>query len=89
MKIILPIFVRDTDQNLMEELGVYQNKPLKEFEYRSVTFYNIDCVGEYTDPEDGNIYAAICSGPHEFISPLSRKEIDNMIAGDIVFTGPR
>jgi hypothetical protein len=76
MKLKIPIFAHNEETTQFEQIGM--KYPLSDSKQIDVAFYQISFVGEYTDI-DGTRYATIGSGPHEFISPLDQKRVEELI----------
>jgi len=73
----IPIFRHTEDTRSMLELDIkYRMSDSDVFE---IYFINIDNVGEYFDKDDSKFYGTVCSGPNEYISPLTQKEIIALI----------
>ena len=73
----IPIF-HHTDQTAnMEEMGMNTKYSLEECDERDMTFYNIDATDVYK--ENDIEYGSIIAGGEVFISPWTKKRIDNFI----------
>lgn len=71
----IPVLYRDEDTQSLESLGIF-NAPAT-METMSMTFFRIDCVCE--SKENGVVYTYIYSGSACFMSPLSKKEVIDII----------
>lgn len=82
-EITIPVFMAPENSIALEDLGIdiSSSYTLRECETNDYTFYNIDIVCAFKDPEDDDSpdYASVMVNGLSFVSPLSVSEVKHRI----------
>jgi hypothetical protein len=77
MKIILPVYFQTEETESLKDLGLPE-PDVSDYDVRDGVFYNIDAIVPYVDAQDV-VRTEVFAGSHNFICPMSPKEVEALI----------
>jgi hypothetical protein len=76
MRVDLPIFWNNKDNQILDDLGIETEVDFKECEVRIVTFYVINLIYKFNNEDE---YTVVMSNGESFVCELNKTEVEKLI----------